>query len=168
MKKMTTLLFHKSKNMKNMKINNCILQLLVTVSIFLYRSEHIKANHTDTLISTTTAATVVKYCGLRTRYTAQVTTNTPLNQHDLIKIATTALIHSDTISICEIFDIEGKLPEILNGKMQTSVTSFNFNASFDNLRKDLETQAPKSSENYKIKIMITKDQAPILFLRCCL
>ncbi len=150
----------------NMKLNNLVLKALV-VCMFIYSSEQIKADHTDTLISTTTAATVAKYCGLRTRYIAQVTTDTPLKQHDLIAIAETALRHSGAVSICEIFDIEGRLPNILNGKMQTSVTSFNFNASLNTLREDLESQAPESRKNYRIKVMIKKEQSRFIFLSCC-
>ncbi len=151
-----------------MRKNSFVLKPLLTICMFLCASKQIKTNHTDTLISTTTAATVVKYCGCRTRYTAQVTTITPLNKQDLIKIAEAGLKHSHTISSCEIFDIEAKLPKNLDGKMQTSITSFNFNASHDNLRKDLENQAPQNKEDYKLNLVITKEQARFLFLRCCL
>lgn len=152
----------------NMRKNSFVLKPLLTVCMFLSASKQIKTSHTDVLISNTTAATVVKYCGCRTRYTAQVTTTTPLNTQDLVTIAEVGLKHSHTISICEIFDIEANLPKNLNGKLQTSITSFNFNASHDNLRQDLENQAPQNNEGYKLKLMITKEQAPILFLRCCL
>lgn len=144
-----------------MRKNNFMFQLILTVCIFLCGSKQIKTNYTDVLISNTTTATVIKYCGCRTRYTAQVTTTTPLNKQDLVKIAEAGLLHSNDIPICEMFEIEKTKSDIF-------VSFFNVNLLPETLIEDLKKKAPQNTDDYKIILLIKKDKAPFPFLFCCL